>query len=94
MGIRVECERCGFKYHLKDSLAGKKAKCKICQAVFVVPAAPPPVSAPLSPGGSQLLAHAPRTSEFQPAIGDSETSSESPTISSSIGARSQPSCTR
>ena len=37
MAIRIECEKCGYKYNLKDELAGKKVKCKICKAVFVVP---------------------------------------------------------
>ena len=38
MGIRTQCENCGYKYHLKDELAGKNVKCKICNATFLVPA--------------------------------------------------------
>ena len=37
MTISVACEKCGFKYKLKDELAGKKVTCKDCQTVFVVP---------------------------------------------------------
>lgn len=33
MTILVACEKCGFRYKLKDELAGKKVKCKECQAV-------------------------------------------------------------
>src|SRR5262245_45453724 len=60
MGIQVECEQCGYKYHLKDELAGKKVKCKICRAPFVVAA------------GGPVYVHAPRTKEFEIAIGDTE----------------------
>jgi ribosomal protein S27E len=60
MGIRVACEKCGYKYHLKDELAGKKVKCKICRATFAVPA------------GGPVYVHAPRTKDFELAIGDNE----------------------
>src|SRR5438105_1371978 len=60
MGIHVDCEQCRYKYHLKEELAGKKVKCKICRATFTVPA------------GSPRIAHGPRTKDFEFAIGDSE----------------------
>jgi suppressor of fused protein SUFU len=60
MGIRVDCEQCGYKYHLKEELAGRKVKCKICKATFVVPA------------GSPVIVHAPRSKDFEFAIGDGE----------------------
>ena len=60
MGVRVACENCGYEYRLKDEIAGKKVKCKICRATFVVPA------------GSPVIAHVPRTKEFEVAIGDGE----------------------
>src|SRR5207249_4257512 len=53
MGIRVDCEQCGYKYHLKDELAGKKVKCKICRVTFTVPV------------GSPIIAHGPRTKDFE-----------------------------
>lgn len=58
MGIHIECEKCGQKYHLKDTLAGKKVKCKICRATFLVPA------------GGPVHVHEPRSRQFEPAIGD------------------------
>jgi hypothetical protein len=60
MGIRCECEQCGYKYHLKDDLAGKKVKCKICKATFAVPA------------GGPVYVHAPRSKDFEFAIGDGD----------------------
>jgi hypothetical protein len=60
MSIQVKCEQCGYKYNLKDELAGKKVKCKICKATFTVPA------------GSPTYVHAPRTKDFELAIGDTE----------------------
>jgi hypothetical protein len=70
MSIRVVCDKCGFKYKLKDTLAGRKVKCKICQAVFVVPA--PPLPSEVSPGGSQMYRYAERERGFEFALGDSE----------------------
>jgi hypothetical protein len=61
MGIHVNCEQCGYKYHLKDDLAGKKVKCKICKAIFVVPA------------GGPVIKHGPRAKEFEVAVGNEET---------------------
>jgi hypothetical protein len=69
MGIRVTCENCGYKYNLKEETAGKKAKCKICKAVFTVPQLPEVTT---TPGGSTVYAHAPRAKDFEFAIGDTE----------------------
>lgn len=71
MAIKVECEKCGFAYKLKDELAGRKVKCKICQAVFVVPKGPPE-PAELTPTGDPVYRYTERTKKFELAIGDSE----------------------
>lgn len=60
MGIRVECDQCAQKYHLKDELAGKRVKCKICKTVFTVPAPGP------------VIEHGARTKGFEFATGDGE----------------------
>jgi hypothetical protein len=73
MGIRVNCEKCGFEYKLKDELAGKKVKCKICQAVFVVPrpqTGPTPVDS--TGHGDPVYRYTERPTQFELAIGDSE----------------------
>jgi hypothetical protein len=69
MGIRVECEKCGHSYRLKDELAGKKVRCKICRAVFIAPALPSD-SVQTSPAGNPIIAHAPRRKDFEFATGD------------------------
>jgi hypothetical protein len=71
MGIQAECETCGYKYTLKVELAGKKVKCKICQAKFRVPPADHDIVT-RSPAGNPIVAHAPRKKEFEVAIGDEE----------------------
>lgn len=71
--IRVTCEKCGYHYKLKDELARRRVKCKICQAVFTVPAGPqPPPQIDESPSGQPIYRHAERASDFQPACGDVE----------------------
>jgi hypothetical protein len=60
MGIKVECEQCGYKYHLKEELAGQKVKCKICKMTFTVPSEGP------------IYAHPPRSKDFELAIGDGD----------------------
>lgn len=72
MGIRIACEQCGYKYHLKEELAGRKVKCKICKAVFVVPT-PLPEGAEVTRGGSVVFRHEPRKTDFELAIGDEQT---------------------
>jgi hypothetical protein len=67
MGIRVTCENCGYEYNLKEATAGKKAKCRICKAIFTVPQSPEVTT---TPGGSTVYAHAPRAKDFEFAIGD------------------------
>jgi predicted Zn finger-like uncharacterized protein len=37
MGIRVRCPECAAEYELADRLAGKKVRCKGCEAVIPVP---------------------------------------------------------
>src|SRR5688572_16808675 len=69
MGIRVTCENCGYEYNLKETTAGKKANCKICKAVFMVPQVP---AVTTIPGGSTVYAHAPRAKDFEFAVGDTE----------------------
>ena len=46
MPIVFTCPGCGEPYSVAEKFAGKTAKCKGCEQVFVVPAAPvPPQSA-------------------------------------------------
>ena len=42
MPISVACGDCGKKYGVRDELAGKKFRCKECQAVVAVPSADEP----------------------------------------------------
>ncbi len=37
MVIDVQCEACRKRYRVKDNLAGRRIKCKQCEAVMVVP---------------------------------------------------------
>lgn len=69
MSIRAECDNCGHKYKLKNELAGRKVKCKICQAVFAVPV-PMPEGTEISPAGNPIFRHQERTKEFELATGD------------------------
>lgn len=39
MSIKTKCDGCGKSYQVDDKFAGKKAKCKACGQVMVVPAA-------------------------------------------------------
>lgn len=73
MSIHVTCEKCGYEYQLKDELARRRVKCKICQAVFVVPSAPqPPPQIETSASGQPIYHHAERAKDFELAIGDEE----------------------
>ena len=36
--IEFQCQSCDKKYRVDDKLAGKKARCKVCQAVMQIPA--------------------------------------------------------
>jgi hypothetical protein len=74
MTILVTCEKCGHQYKLKDELAGRKGKCKECQAVFVIPqpAAPPKRVATTGHGGPVYsYSDDARPTQFEMAIGDS-----------------------
>lgn len=51
MSIRARCPQCAAEYNLADTLAGKKVRCKKCQALIAVPGpaeavAPAPASTP------------------------------------------------
>lgn len=72
MAVRVNCEKCGYKYKLKDELAGRKVKCKICQNAFVVPALPPE-GVEVSKGGSVMYRYEERKRGFELALGDEQT---------------------
>jgi hypothetical protein len=39
MSVLAICPHCAKQYRLSESLAGRKAKCKICGAVVTIPAA-------------------------------------------------------
>ncbi len=73
MTISVACEKCGFKYTLKDELAGKKVKCKEYQAVFVVPQpVAPPAPVATTGHGDPVFRYSDdaRPTQFEMAIGD------------------------
>jgi predicted Zn finger-like uncharacterized protein len=75
MTIEISCEKCGQGYRLKDELAGRKVKCKSCQAVFVVPAKPPaPTRVATTGHGDPVYSYsdATRPTQFELAIGDSQ----------------------
>lgn len=45
--ISFQCPECGHSYRFGSDLAGKRGRCKSCQAVFRIPeASPPPTPAP------------------------------------------------
>lgn len=60
MPISVQCDKCAKRYKVKDALAGKQVKCKICGHNLTVPE--PAV----------ILRHVAREREFELAIGDSD----------------------
>ena len=70
MSIPAACDKCGYEYVLPDKLAGKKAKCKICQAVFVVPQ--PECSDEISGSGSPIHRYQEREKGFELAIADGD----------------------
>jgi predicted Zn finger-like uncharacterized protein len=72
MAVRATCDNCGYKYKLKDELAGRKVKCKICQHVFALPKLPPE-GVEVSKGGSLMYRYEERKREFEMAIGDEQT---------------------
>lgn len=39
--VEVRCPTCGKVYHLAEGMIGRKAQCKQCGAIFVVPESPP-----------------------------------------------------
>lgn len=41
MSISITCDQCGKQYNVTEDLAGKRAKCKQCGAVLVIPSAQP-----------------------------------------------------
>src|SRR4051812_10131963 len=43
MAIAFQCPHCQRAYKVKDELAGKKAECKQCKKVMIVPATTPAV---------------------------------------------------
>ena len=49
MAINVQCESCQKVYSLKDSMAGKKARCRQCGAVINIPAIEMPEEQPDKP---------------------------------------------
>lgn len=67
-----KCAQCAEPYRLPAEAAGKKARCKACDAVFVVGAGGEPEPAGKS-DPSPIIQHAERRREFEFAGGDSET---------------------
>ncbi len=75
MTIAIACETCGCQYKLKDELAGRKVKCKQCQAIFVVPKPPQgPVAVATTGHGDPVYKYTDESKQnpFEMAIGDSE----------------------
>ena len=75
MTIALACPQCGFQYNLRDELAGKKAKCKECQAIFVVSAAKqPPTPVETTGHGDPVYRYSDDElpAKFEMAFGDSE----------------------
>ncbi len=46
MPISFACEKCGKRYRVEDSAAGKRGQCKQCGQNFTVPSLPSPVDPP------------------------------------------------
>lgn len=62
MAIEFDCSGCGRTYRVDESLAGKRTKCKICDAILTVPApkaARPASRPPLQTFGGTAAAPAP-----------------------------------
>src|SRR5688572_22564510 len=57
MAITAVCPKCSKKYELADALGGKKVRCKECNGMFRLPAAPPPRHTIKTPYREQILAH-------------------------------------
>ena len=60
MTIRVRCPECSAEYALADSAAGKKVRCKKCEAVIAVKAAPEADAPPATRPASAVRAEPPR----------------------------------
>jgi len=70
MAINIQCKTCGKLYRLKDSMAGKKARCKVCGAILEIPtleevALKPAKSIP-APPASEPLKKPPSPAEVPP----------------------------
>ncbi len=71
MTIAFPCERCGHRFEVDSSLAGKKCKCKKCEHVFVIPVPRQPsrpASKALKSFGAEATAKPPKaTARHRPA---------------------------
>jgi hypothetical protein len=67
MPIRVLCPQCETSYNLADTLAGKKIRCKKCEAIVAVPAANAPASAPAAAPAAKAAVPPPLFGESEPA---------------------------
>jgi hypothetical protein len=55
--ITFKCSKCGHEYRVADEYAGKKARCKSCENVNLIPAAPgKPVQPTKSSGNGDSVA--------------------------------------
>jgi hypothetical protein len=55
--ITFKCSKCGHEYKVADEYAGKKARCKSCENVNVIPLAPTKPAQPArSPGSGDSVA--------------------------------------
>lgn len=62
MPLKVHCERCGKNYRVRDELAGRRVRCKICKSILSVPQT--------GDESGQIIRHESRKREFEFAIGD------------------------
>lgn len=51
--ISYKCRKCGFVFEFSDETAGKRAKCRNCEAVFRIPGGGPPPAPEPSPASNE-----------------------------------------
>jgi hypothetical protein len=64
MPISVECDQCGKQYRVTDESAGKKMRCRECQAVLTIP--------PAAKGGGKSAGAAKKTTRTKPVKDDDD----------------------
>lgn len=79
--IAINCPQCGHQYRFADDLAGKRGRCKSCQAVFRIPELPatPPAAAAAAPAASSRPAAPSSLPRSGPAADDGKVTFNCPT---------------